>query len=98
MTNVITQWDEEDIIVRVELIAQIDQRPTPSPNPNEEVDWREVIIMFFQQGRLQKDLGQVRQIKRKVARFTLIDDNLYKRAFSRSLLKSLGSGEVEYVL
>lgn len=31
MANKITQWDEEDIVNQVELIAQADQIPTLNP-------------------------------------------------------------------
>lgn len=86
------------MVLQVELITQIDQLSARKPNPGEEANWRDAIIDFFKQGRLLEDLGQAQQIKWRAMRFTLIDNNLYKRIFSHSLLRCLGLGEVEYVL
>lgn len=47
MASAITQWVDEDIVTRVELVAQADQILTLEPNPNEEADWREMIILFL---------------------------------------------------
>lgn len=38
MASPITQWEKEDIIIRFELISQINQIPSPGLNLNEEVD------------------------------------------------------------
>lgn len=90
MTNTLTHWFEEDIVIHVELIAHVHQSSTLDPNLSKEADWREVIILFLKQGGLPKDLGQAQQIKWRITHSTLIGNNLYKWTFSHPLLKCLG--------
>lgn len=97
MASAITHSIEKDIVTQVELIAQVDNISILNSNSDEEADWREVIISFLQQDKLPRDLGQAQQIKRRVAHFTLISDNLCKLVFF-PLLKCLGPQDVEYVL
>lgn len=47
MASAFTYWVEEDMVVWLELIAQIDQPPTPEFNQSEEADWRDVIIALL---------------------------------------------------
>lgn len=82
-----------ELIAKVQFIAQIDQ-----DNQSHSTDWRDPLIFFFKAGEFPEDLAQAKLFKRKVTRFTLIGNSLYKRAFSHSLLKSLSPEEVNYVM
>lgn len=82
MASGITQWVKEDVISQVELVAQIDQTLALNSGIIEEADWRIKIIIFLQEGRLPKDPVHALQMKRRETRFSFIEDNLYKRAFS----------------
>ncbi|XP_042425784.1 uncharacterized protein LOC122013594 [Zingiber officinale] len=81
-------------IEQVSLVAHIDcmERIT-FPN-----DWRMALIEFLHSGTAPADPEDARLIKKRVGRFTLIDDQLYKKAFSRPLLKCVGPEDVDYIL
>ncbi|XP_042465746.1 uncharacterized protein LOC122048218 [Zingiber officinale] len=53
---------------------------------------------FFRLGAAPVDPEEARLLKKRFGRFTLIGDQLYKRAFSRLLLNCVGSEDVEYIL
>ncbi|XP_074592450.1 uncharacterized protein LOC141848309 [Curcuma longa] len=76
------------------FIAQIDQ----APRTEEHGDWRVPILALLRQQALPDDPEQAKIVRRRAARFVLIGDTLYKRAFSRPLLKCLGMDEADYVL
>ena len=50
--------------------------------------WMSPIISFFQDGHLPQD----------VARFTILNDTLYKRGFSMPYLKCVDEKEAKYIL
>ncbi|XP_074560083.1 uncharacterized protein LOC141816144 [Curcuma longa] len=81
-------------MVQEQLIAQVDQ----APRSTEPGEWQTPIISFLKQGILPEDPKQARTLKRRAARFTMIGETLYKRAFSRPLLKCLGPDEADYVM
>ncbi|XP_042443841.1 uncharacterized protein LOC122028934 [Zingiber officinale] len=56
------------------------------------------MIIYLQQGVLPIDPEEARLIRKRAHVYTLIEDQLYKRAFSRSLLKCLGTEEAKYAL
>ena len=45
------------------------------------------IVSFLQDGHLPQDANEARKIRKKVARFTILNDVLYKRGFSMPYLK-----------
>ena len=53
-------------------------------------DWRTPFYKYLTVGELPIDPMEAIKIKIKVARFTMIDEILYKRAFTMPLLKCLG--------
>ncbi|GKU90818.1 hypothetical protein SLEP1_g4769 [Rubroshorea leprosula] len=60
--------------------------------------WTTPLINYLQSGELPEDLSAAKLIKRKVAHFTLLDNQLYKRAASMPLLRCLTPYEAEYAV
>ncbi|XP_074556260.1 uncharacterized protein LOC141812118 [Curcuma longa] len=94
LASALTTWETIDPMVQEQLIAQIDQAPQ-STRPE---DWQTPIISFLTQGILPEDPEQARILKRRATRFTMIGETLFKRAFSRPLLKCLNPEEADYVM
>ncbi|GFS37978.1 hypothetical protein Acr_00g0055000 [Actinidia rufa] len=69
-------------------ILQTEESPT----------WMHEIIAYLQGETLPKDKLQARRLQYKFARFCIFKGRLYKRSFSRPLLKCLRPEEAEYVL
>jgi hypothetical protein len=55
----------------------MDVEPAPS-----EVDWRDKYIAWMDRGELPSECSKARCIARMAKSFTLVDDELYKRAAS----------------
>ena len=60
--------------------------------------WMTLIISFLQDGHLPQDAEDARKVKKKTARFTILNGTLYKRGFSIPYLKCIDEEEVEYIL
>ena len=56
------------------------------------------IISFLQDGHLPQDVEKARKVKRRAARFTILNDTLYKRGFSMPYLKCVDEEEAKYIL
>ena len=56
------------------------------------------IVSFLQDGHLPQDADEARKIKKRAARFTILNDALYKRGFSMPYLKCVDEDEVKYIL
>ncbi|XP_057506532.1 uncharacterized protein LOC130789733 [Actinidia eriantha] len=70
------------------LVLQVGESPT----------WMDEIIAYLQEGTLPRDKLQARRLQYRSARFYILKGKLYKRSFSRPLLKCLRPKEGEYVL
>ncbi|XP_042404677.1 uncharacterized protein LOC121994834 [Zingiber officinale] len=81
-------------IAQTFLITQIDLQN----NQNEIIDWRAPMISYLQQSALPTDLKQSRLIRKKAYAYTMVGDQLYKRVFSRPLLKCISVEEADQVL
>ena len=57
-----------------------------------------LILSFFQDGHLLQDPGEARKITKRAARFTILNDVLYKRGFSMLYLKCVDADETKYIL
>ncbi|GKV35898.1 hypothetical protein SLEP1_g44100 [Rubroshorea leprosula] len=60
--------------------------------------WTTPLINYLQSGELSEDLSAAKLIKRRAAHFTLLDNQIYKRAASMPLLRCLTPYETEYVV
>ena len=56
------------------------------------------IVSFLLDGRLLQDIEEAKKIKKRAARFTILNETLYKRGFSMPYLKCIDEKEVEYIL
>ncbi|XP_042380210.1 uncharacterized protein LOC121972624 [Zingiber officinale] len=90
----LTTWVLDKSIAQTFLIAQIDLQN----NMDEPIDWRAPMISYLQQGILPTDLEGARLVRKKAHAYTMIGDQLYKRAFSIPLLKCLSMEEADLVL
>ena len=56
------------------------------------------IISFLQEGHLPQDADEAKKIKKRAARFTVLNDTLYKRGISMPYLKCVNEDEAKYIL
>ena len=56
------------------------------------------IVSFLWDGHLLQDADKARKIRKRVARFTILNDVLYKRGFSMPYLKCVDDDEAKYIL
>ena len=56
------------------------------------------IISFLQDGHLPQDIEEARKVRKRAARFTIMNDTLYKRGFSMPYLKCVDEEEAKYIL
>ncbi|GKU91872.1 hypothetical protein SLEP1_g5686 [Rubroshorea leprosula] len=60
--------------------------------------WTTPLISYLQSGELPEDQSIAKLVRRRAAHFTLIDNQLYKRAASMPLLRCLTPFEAEYAV
>ena len=60
--------------------------------------WMTPVISFLQDEHLPQDVKEAKKVKKKVARFTILNDTLYKRGFSIPYLKCVNEEEAKYIL
>ena len=56
------------------------------------------IISFLQDGHLPQNTEEAKKVKKRAARFTILNDALYKRGFSMPYLKCVDEEEARYIL
>ena len=56
------------------------------------------IVSFLQDGYLPQDAEEAKKIKKKAARFSILNDTLYKKGFSIPYLKCVDEEEAKYIL
>ncbi|KAL2248294.1 UNVERIFIED_CONTAM: hypothetical protein Sindi_2681700 [Sesamum indicum] len=65
---------------------------------NEKPSWKDEIVRYLKEEILPADPIAARRFKARVARFTLVDEQLYKRTIEGPLLKCLDPEKAEYVM
>ena len=60
-----------------------------------EDDWREPFIKYLKYGELPEDKSLAMQLEKRVMRFSLVNDVLYRRSYDRLLLRCLSKEESE---
>ena len=74
-----------DLTMEVQKYPSIEEVPTFtiwSAN-----SWMTPIMSFLQDGHLPQNTEEAKKIKKRAARFTILNDTLYKRGFSMPYLK-----------
>ena len=88
----------------MELNIEVQKRPSIKEVPTFVIQstnsWITPIISFLQDRRLPQDVEEAKKIKKRAARFTILNDTLYKRGFSTPYLKCVDEDEDEakYIL
>ncbi|XP_025664656.1 uncharacterized protein [Arachis hypogaea] len=60
--------------------------------------WMDPIIDFLENGKLPQDEKEAKAVKREAAKYTVIQDQLFKKRLSQPLLKCLHPDQTDYVL
>ena len=60
--------------------------------------WTSPIVTFLQEGRLPDDPEEAKKVRRRAARFTILNDELYKRGYSQPYLRCVEKEEARYIL
>ncbi|XP_025670714.1 uncharacterized protein [Arachis hypogaea] len=60
--------------------------------------WMDPIADFLQNGKLPQDEKEAKAIRREAAKYTIIQDQLFKKGLSQPLLKCLHPDQTNYVL
>ena len=63
-----------------------------------ESSWMTPILSFLQDRWLLQDVEEARKVRKRVARFTILNNTLYKRGFSMPYLRCVNEEEANYVL
>nr|XP_023876288.1 uncharacterized protein LOC111988732 [Quercus suber] len=85
-----------DLLLEVQYLPSI-EGPEISYVHSEE-SWMDPIVIYIKTGSLPSDPVEARKVKIRSSRFTILNDELYKRGFSQPYLKCLGPKDAEYVL
>ena len=85
-----------DLEMEVQKYPSIEEVPTFTiQNTN---NWMTLIVSFLQDGNLTQNKEEAKKIKKRAARFTILNDTLYKRGFSMPYLKCVDKEEAKYIL
>ena len=60
--------------------------------------WMTPIMAFIQDGHLPQDTMEAKKVRKRAARFTILNDTLNKRGFSMPYLKCVDEEEAKYIL
>ncbi|XP_050289702.1 uncharacterized protein LOC126727835 [Quercus robur] len=60
--------------------------------------WMTPIVSFLQDEHFPQNTEEAKKIKKKVARFTILNDTLYKRGISMTYLECVDEEEAKYIL
>ena len=84
------------------LAMEIQKHPSIKEVPTLTIQstnsWMTLIISFLLDRHLPQDTDEARKIKKRAARFTILNDTLYKRGFSMPYLKCVDEDEAKYIL
>ena len=57
-----------------------------------------LILSFLKEGRLPQEVKEAIKVRKRAAKFTIMNDTLYKRGFSMPYLKCLDKEGAKYIL
>ncbi|KAL2250116.1 UNVERIFIED_CONTAM: hypothetical protein Sindi_2485300 [Sesamum indicum] len=82
------------MIKETSVIAEVVDVNTASEKPS----WKDEIVRYLKEGILPDDSTAARRLKMRAPRFTLVNEQLYKRTVEGPLLKCLDPERAEYVM
>ena len=85
-----------NLVMEVQKHPNIEEAPTLTIHSTNS--WMTPIISFLLDGHLPQDTNEARKIRKRAARFTFLNDTLYKRGFSMPYLKYVDTDEAKYIL
>ena len=92
--------EEEGISMNLEM--EVQKYPSIEEIPTFAIQransWMTPIVAFLQDGHLPQNTEEAKKVKKKAARFTILNDTLYKRGFSMPYLKCVDEEESQYIL
>ena len=57
-----------------------------------------LIVCFLQDRYLPQDTEEAKRVRKRAARFVILNDTMYKRGFSMPYLKCVDEEEAKYIL
>ena len=85
-----------DLAMEVQKHPSIEEVPTFTIQSGSS--WMTPIVSFLQDGHLPQDVDEAKKIRKRAARFTILNDVLYKRGFSMSYMKCVNDDKAKYIL
>ena len=82
--------------MEVQKHPSIEEAPTLTIHNTKS--WMTPIVSFLLDGQLPQDTDEARKIRKRAARFMVLNDTLYKRGFSMPYLKCVDQDEAKYIL
>ena len=85
-----------DLEMEVQKYPSIEEVPTFAiQNTN---SWMTPIVSFLQDRHLPQNTEEAKKVKKRAARFTILNDTLYKRGFFMPYLKCVDEEKAKYIL
>ena len=85
-----------NLAMEVQKHPSIEEAPTLTIQSTNS--WMTPIISFLLDGHLPQDIDEARKIRKRTARFTILNDTLYERGFSMPYLKCVDTEKAKYIL
>ena len=86
----------------IDLKMEVQKRPNIEETSTFAIrsvnSWMTLILSFLQEGCLPQDVKGARKVRKRAARFTILNDTLYKRGLSMPYLKCVDEEEAKYIL
>lgn len=89
-------------------VKTVDWRLEEQKSPNNEefqiflvhtdASWTSPILSYLKDGQLPPNPSEARKIKKRAAKFIMLNDELYKRGFSQPYLRCVEEEEARYIL
>ena len=93
---------EEGTMSNMGLVMGIQKHPSIEEVPTFTIQstnsWMTPIVSFLQDGHLPQNAKEAKKIKKRAARFMILNDTLYKRGFFMPYLKCVDEEEAKYIL
>ena len=88
--------------ISIDLVMEVQKHPSIEEVPTFTIQsansWMTPIMSFLQDGHLPQNIEEAKKINKRAARFTILNDALYKRGFSMPHLKCVDEEEARYIL